>query len=76
MRENAVKKRLAAGGKAFGSMVFEFFTPGMPRIVKNAGAEFALISSPARSIAARGVMVPLVDSAEQADSARDHVLHR
>jgi hypothetical protein len=42
MRENAVKKSLAAGRRAFGSMIFEFFTPGMPRIVKNAGAEFAL----------------------------------
>jgi 2-dehydro-3-deoxyglucarate aldolase/4-hydroxy-2-oxoheptanedioate aldolase len=42
MRENAVKQVLAAGGTAFGSMVFEFFTPGMPRLLKNAGAEFAL----------------------------------
>jgi len=42
VRENAVKKSLAAGGRAFGSMVFEFFTPGMPRILKNAGADFAL----------------------------------
>jgi 2-keto-3-deoxy-L-rhamnonate aldolase RhmA len=104
MRENAVKKRLAAGGKAFGSMVFEFFTPGMPRIVKNAGAEFALycmehtgtgfetlkpqfalcralgvvplVRVPATEYdfiaraldcGALGVMVPLVDSAEQAE---------
>ena len=42
MRENAVKKTLAAGERAFGAMIFEFFTPGMPRIVKNAGAQFAL----------------------------------
>ncbi len=42
MRENVVKKKLAAGGTAFGSMVFEFFTPGMPRLLKNAGAEYAL----------------------------------
>jgi 2-dehydro-3-deoxyglucarate aldolase/4-hydroxy-2-oxoheptanedioate aldolase len=42
MRESTVKKSLAAGGRAFGSMVFEFFTPGMPRILANAGAEFAL----------------------------------
>ena len=42
MRDNAVKKSLAAGGRALGSMVFEFFTPGMPRLLANAGAEFAL----------------------------------
>jgi 2-keto-3-deoxy-L-rhamnonate aldolase RhmA len=42
MRENPVKKSLAAGGAAFGSMIFEFFTPGMPRLLKNAGAEYAM----------------------------------
>jgi 2-dehydro-3-deoxyglucarate aldolase/4-hydroxy-2-oxoheptanedioate aldolase len=103
MRENAVKQSLAAGGRAFGSMVFEFFTPGMPRILKNAGAEFALycmehtsagfetlksqfalcralgvvplVRVPATEYdfiaraldcGALGVMVPLVDDAEQA----------
>jgi len=104
MRENAVKKTLAAGGTAFGSMVFEFFTPGMPRLLKNAGAEFALYCmehtgasyetlkpqfalcralgvvplvrvpgteydfiSRALDSGALGVMVPLVDTAQQAD---------
>jgi len=42
MRTNLVKQALAAGGHSFGSMVFEFFTPGMPRLLKNAGADFAL----------------------------------
>jgi 2-dehydro-3-deoxyglucarate aldolase/4-hydroxy-2-oxoheptanedioate aldolase len=42
MRENVVKKKLAAGGTAFGAMVFEFFTPGMPRLMKNAGAEYVM----------------------------------
>lgn len=104
MRENTVKKSLAAGGRAFGSMIFEFFTPGLPRIVKNAGAEFALYCmehtgtgfetlkpqfalcralgvvplarvpateydfiARALDCGALGVMVPLVDSAEQAE---------
>jgi 2-dehydro-3-deoxyglucarate aldolase/4-hydroxy-2-oxoheptanedioate aldolase len=103
MRENAVKKYLAAGGNAFGSMVFEFFTPGMPRLMKNAGAEYALYCmehtgasyetlkpqfmlcralgvvplvrvpgteydfiARALDAGALGVMVPLVDTAEQA----------
>ena len=102
MRESTVKKSLAAGGKAFGSMVFEFFTPGMPRILANAGAEFALYCmehtgtgfealkpqfslcralgvvplvrvpgteydfiARALDCGALGVMVPLVDDAEQ-----------
>jgi 2-dehydro-3-deoxyglucarate aldolase/4-hydroxy-2-oxoheptanedioate aldolase len=42
MRENAVKKSLAVGGRAFGAMIFEFFTPGIPRLLKNAGAEYAM----------------------------------
>ncbi len=103
MRDNAVKKSLAAGGRAFGAMVFELFTPGMPRIAANAGAEFAMYCmehtgagfetlkpqfalcralgvvplarvpateyhfiARALDCGALGVMVPLVDSAEQA----------
>ena len=103
MRDNAVKKNLAAGGRALGSMIFEFFTPGMPRLLANAGAEFGmycmehtgagfetlkpqfalcralgvvpLVRVPAAEYhfiaraldcGALGVMVPLVDSAEQA----------
>jgi 2-keto-3-deoxy-L-rhamnonate aldolase RhmA len=103
MRTNAVKESLAAGGRALGSMVFEFFTPGMPRILANAGAEFALYCMEHTGVAfetlksqfalcralgvvplarvpateydfiarmldcgALGVMVPLVDDAEQA----------
>jgi 2-keto-3-deoxy-L-rhamnonate aldolase RhmA len=103
MRENAVKNNLAAGGTAFGSMIFEFFTPSMPRLLKNASAEFALYCmehtgvsyetlkpqfalcralgvvplvrvpgteydfiARALDCGALGVMVPLVDTAEQA----------
>src|SRR3989337_4585259 len=103
MRSNPVKQTLAAGGRAFGSVIFEFFTPGMPRVLKNAGAEFALycmehtgasyetlkpqfalcralgvvplvrvpgteydIIARALDCGALGVMVPLVDTAEQA----------
>ncbi|HTW25667.1 MAG TPA: aldolase/citrate lyase family protein [Acetobacteraceae bacterium] len=42
MRDNPVKHRLAAGGRAFGAMTFEFFSPGMPQIICAAGAEFVL----------------------------------
>jgi 2-dehydro-3-deoxyglucarate aldolase/4-hydroxy-2-oxoheptanedioate aldolase len=104
MRANAVKKNLAAGGVAFGSMIFEFLTPGMPRLLKNAGAEYALYCmehtgasyetlkpqlalcralgvvplvrvpgteydfiARALDCGALGVMVPLVDTATQAE---------
>jgi 2-dehydro-3-deoxyglucarate aldolase/4-hydroxy-2-oxoheptanedioate aldolase len=104
MITNPVKQQLAAGGTAFGSMIFEFFTPGMPRLLKNAGAEYAmycmehtgasfetlkpqfalcralgvvpLVRVPgteydfiARALdsGALGVMVPLVDTAQQAE---------
>ena len=42
MKSNPVKQKLAAGGTAFGSMVFEFFTPCLPRLMNNAGAEYVM----------------------------------
>lgn len=42
MRPNSVKRKLAAGGTALGAMVFEFLSPGLPQIARNAGAEFLL----------------------------------
>ena len=42
IRDNPVKAALAAGKCAYGAMVFEFFSPGLPQICKNAGAEFVL----------------------------------
>ena len=101
---NSVKQALAEGGVALGSMVFEFFTPGIARICANAGAQFVmycmehtgagfetlkpqfalcralgivpLVRVPATEyhfvaraldVGALGVMVPLVDTAEQAE---------
>ncbi|HYG55152.1 MAG TPA: aldolase/citrate lyase family protein [Burkholderiales bacterium] len=37
-----MKQKLAAGKPVLGSMVFEFFTPGIARICANAGAEFVM----------------------------------
>ena len=42
VRDNPVKQALSRGGRARGAMVFEFFSPGLPQICKNAGAEFVL----------------------------------
>jgi len=100
---DALKQKLAAGEPAFGSMVFEFFTPGIARICANAGAEFVMycmehtgigyetlkpqfalcralgiaplvriptteyhFAARALDSGALGIMVPLVDTAEQA----------
>src|ERR1700688_2630001 len=41
-RDNPGKQALSRGGSARGAMVFEFFSPGLPQICKNAGAEFVL----------------------------------
>jgi 2-keto-3-deoxy-L-rhamnonate aldolase RhmA len=103
MRDNPLKGRLAKGGNAYGTMVFEFFTPGLAQICKAAGAEFVLYDmehsavsiesvreqisycrgiglvpmvrvpatqydyiSRALDAGAMGIMVPMVETAEQA----------
>ena len=103
MRSNPVKKRLRDGGVAIGTMVFEFATTGIARMVAAAGAEFVIFDmehtgwsmetvrmllSTSRSadlvpmvrvpateyhfmarvldVGAMGVMVPLVETANQA----------
>jgi 2-dehydro-3-deoxyglucarate aldolase/4-hydroxy-2-oxoheptanedioate aldolase len=38
----ALKEKLRLDGRAFGSMVMEFLTPGMPAIIAAAGADFVL----------------------------------
>ena len=103
MRTNTVKAKLAAGQVPLGTMVFEFNTPGIARIIAEAGADFLIYDMEhtgwsvetirtllATSRAARlvplvrvptteydfiarvldagalGIMVPMVESAEQA----------
>jgi 2-dehydro-3-deoxyglucarate aldolase/4-hydroxy-2-oxoheptanedioate aldolase len=103
VRENPVKRRLAAGGVALGTMVTEFATTGVARLAAAAGAEFVLfdlehtgygiermrdVIAAARAseivtllrvadadyhlvargldLGAQGVMVPAVESAEEA----------
>lgn len=40
MRANPVKRKLAEGGSAHGTMIFEFSSPGLPQILVNAGCDF------------------------------------
>jgi 2-dehydro-3-deoxyglucarate aldolase/4-hydroxy-2-oxoheptanedioate aldolase len=42
VRENIVKAKLAQGGTSLGTMVFEFNTTGIGRIIAAAGAEFVI----------------------------------
>src|SRR6266700_3665292 len=42
MRDNPIKQALRAGHHVFGAMLFEFFSPGLPQLCRNAGAEFIL----------------------------------
>ena len=104
MRPNPIKETLAAGGSCYGTMVFEFFTSGLPQLVRAAGADFVLFDmehsglgfetlktqiglcrgiglvpmvrvpatqyhfiARALDLGAMGVMVPMVESREQAE---------
>lgn len=40
MRDNPLKQKLADGGTAFGTMMFELLGPGLPQMLQNAGADF------------------------------------
>ncbi len=102
MRENTVKRTLAHGGVALGTMVFEFDSTGLGRIAAAAGAEYAIydmehtgwgletvrrliatappallpfvrvpattyhVLAGALDVGAAGLMVPMVESEEQA----------
>lgn len=103
MIDNPVRRKLLAGGSALGVMAFEFFTPGLARVLKAGGAEFVILDtehsgagmdtlksaiafargagivpmvrvpglarhlvSPVLDAGAMGIMVPMLETAEQA----------
>jgi 2-dehydro-3-deoxyglucarate aldolase/4-hydroxy-2-oxoheptanedioate aldolase len=43
MRANPLKAKVLAGGRSFGLFAWEFLTPGLPQIAREAGAEFLLL---------------------------------
>ncbi len=98
-----IRQRVLAGDTVSGAMIFEFFAPGMPQVLKAAGCEFALFDmehtglgfetlkmlvagcrgiglaplarvprseyhfmARALDVGVHGVMVPMVESAEEA----------
>jgi hypothetical protein len=42
LRDNPVRAKLKRGEISIGTMVFEFFSPGMPRLLATTGVEFAI----------------------------------
>ena len=42
VRPSAIRQKVLSGETVAGAMVFEFFAPGMPQVLKSAGCEFAL----------------------------------
>jgi 2-keto-3-deoxy-L-rhamnonate aldolase RhmA len=42
MRDNPLKPKLLAGASSYGLFAFEFYSPGLPQIAQEAGAEFIL----------------------------------
>jgi 2-keto-3-deoxy-L-rhamnonate aldolase RhmA len=103
MSQASLRSRLAAGERAFGTMVFEFFTPGLAPVLHAAGCEWVVLDMehsgagidtikrqiayargldiavwvrvPEKSYAAvatvldagaRGIMVPMLETVEQA----------
>ena len=45
MRPNPVRANLQAGGNVYGTMAFEFFSPGLMAILAEAGADFVLLDT-------------------------------
>jgi 2-keto-3-deoxy-L-rhamnonate aldolase RhmA len=105
MAKKTIRQRVMAGEQVLGSMIFEFFTPGIAQILKNAGCEYALYDmehtgmsletlktqvahcrglglapmvrvprsdyhflARALDVGAEGVMIPMVESVEQAQA--------
>jgi len=75
MVENSVRRRLLAGGTAFGTMAFDFFTPGLAPTLAAAGADFVILDMEHSGLGIEGVkaqcafahgagIVPLVRIAE------------
>lgn len=42
MTRKSVRQRALSGETILGAMIFEFFVPGMPQMLRNAGAEYAI----------------------------------
>jgi putative hemolysin len=55
MSEASLRRRLAAGERAFGTMVFELFTPGLIPVLRAAGCEWVVLLEHGLVAPARGL---------------------
>ena len=62
-----LRGRLAGGGTALGTMVFEFNTLGLPRILASAGCDFLLIDLEHSGWSVEGV-TPMLAAARATDA--------
>ena len=62
MRPNPVRDTLQAGGTAYGTMAFEFFSPGLMAILAEAGADFALLDTEHSGVGIETVKVQIAAS--------------
>ena len=113
IRANPIRIRLLEGGYAYGTMAMEFFTPGLPGTLAQAGAEFVIFDmehsgvsistiktmiaashgaslvplvrvpaahyhliAPVLDAGAHGIMVPMVESVDQAKSIAEWCRYR
>ncbi|MCI0359474.1 MAG: aldolase/citrate lyase family protein [Planctomycetaceae bacterium] len=84
MRPNTIKSLLAAGKTPVGTFVFEFNTPGIARIIAEAGADFVVFDmehtgwsvETIRTLLAsvpRGPLAPRADSVSRSETTTDSV---
>lgn len=113
VRANPIRSRLLEGGYAYGTMAMEFFTPGLPGTLAQAGAEFVIFDmehsgasistiktmiaashgallvplvrvpaahyhliAPVLDAGAHGIMVPMIETVEQAKSIAEWCRYR
>ena len=81
MRENPIKRRLAAGEVVLGTMVWELLTPAVFRLAESAGAEFVLLDREhpswslerIREVIAAGRYTSVVPLCRVPDATYEHV---
>jgi 2-keto-3-deoxy-L-rhamnonate aldolase RhmA len=71
MRPNPVRARLQAGGTAYGTMAFEFFTPGLMAVLAEAGADFLLLDTEHSGVGIETIKMQIAASRAFRDNRRD-----
>ena len=70
MRPNPVRANLQAGGNVYGTMAFEFFSPGLMAILAEAGADFVLLDTLHSGVGIETIKGAAPRARDRADGAR------